>query len=72
MQLVTEAWETSQNIASFRKRENDLHEANLKNDQRFCEQVLTPFANHSINTSDLKRRQDNLPSPERTKRVKAC
>jgi hypothetical protein len=26
MQLVTEAWETSQNIASFRKRENDLHE----------------------------------------------
>ena len=26
MQLVTEAWETSQNIAPFRKRENDLQE----------------------------------------------
>jgi hypothetical protein len=75
MQLVTEAWETSQNIASFRKRANDLQEhlqANLKNDQRFCEQVLTHFSNHAINTSDLKRRQENLPSPKRTKKLKAC
>jgi hypothetical protein len=47
-------------------------QANLKNDQRFCEQVLTPFSNHAINTSELKRRQENLPSPKRTKKVKAC
>jgi hypothetical protein len=75
MQLFTEAWETSQNIASFRKRENDLHEhlqANLKNDQCFYEQVLTPFPNHAMNTSDMKRRQDNIPSPKRTKQLKAC
>ena len=75
MQLVTEAWETSQNIVSFQKRENDLLEhleENLKNDQHFCEQVLTHFSNHAINTSDLKRRQDNLPSPKRTKKVKSC
>jgi hypothetical protein len=75
MQLVTEAWETSQNIASFRKRENDLHEhlqTNLKNDQRFYEQMLTPFSNHAINNSDLKRRQENLPSPKRIKQLKAC
>jgi hypothetical protein len=75
MQLVTEAWETSQNIVSFQKRENDLLEhlqENLKNDQHFCEQVSTPFANHAINTSELKRRQDNLPSPKRTKKVKSC
>jgi hypothetical protein len=75
MHLVTEAWETSQNIASFRKRENDLHEylqTNLKNDQCFCEQVLTPFSNHAINISDLKRRKENLPSPKWTKQLKAC
>jgi hypothetical protein len=75
MQLVTEAWETSQNIVSFGKRENDLLEhleANLKNDRHFCDRVLTPFANHVVNTSELKRRQENLPSPKRTKKVKAC
>jgi hypothetical protein len=75
MQLVTEAWETSQNIASFRKRENDLHEhlqTNLKNDQHFYEQMLTPFSNHAINNSDLKRRQEDLPSPKRIKKLKAC
>ena len=40
MQLVTESWETSQNIVSFGKKENDFLEpleANLKNDQRFYE-----------------------------------
>jgi hypothetical protein len=75
MQLVTEAWETSQFITSFRKRANDLHEhlqVNLKNVQHFCEQVLTSFSNHAINTLDLKRRQENLPSPKRTKQLKAC
>jgi hypothetical protein len=51
-----------------------LHEhlqANLKNDQRFYEQVMTPFANHAINTLDMKREQENLPSPKRTKQLKA-
>ena len=35
MQLVTEAWETSQNLVSFEKKANDLLEhleVNLKND----------------------------------------
>jgi hypothetical protein len=75
MQLVTEAWETSQNLVSFGKKANDFLEhleANLKNDQHFCEQVLTHFANYAINTSELKRRQEKLPSPKRTKKVKAC
>jgi hypothetical protein len=34
--------------------------------------VLTPFSNHAINTLDLKRRQENIPSPKRTKQLKAC
>jgi hypothetical protein len=75
MQLITEAWETSQNIASFRKRENDLHghlQTNLKNEERFYEQMVTPFSKHAINNSDLKRREEDLPSPKRIKQLKAC
>ena len=40
MQLVTEAWETSQNLVSFGKKENGFLEhleANLKKDHHFCE-----------------------------------
>jgi hypothetical protein len=52
MQLITEARETSQNIASFRKRANDLHghlQDNLKNEECFYEHMVTPFSNHAIN-----------------------
>jgi hypothetical protein len=75
MHLVTEASETLQNLVSFQNKANDLLEhleASLKNDHHFCEEVLTPFSNHVVNTSKLKRRQEKLPSPKRTKKVKAC
>jgi hypothetical protein len=47
-------------------------EANLKNDQRFYEEMLTHFSNYVVNTSELKRRQEKLPSPKWTKQIKAC
>jgi uncharacterized protein YeeX (DUF496 family) len=75
MQLITEASETSQSRASFRKRAKDLHEhlqKNLKNEEHFYEQMVTPFANYSINNLDLKRRQEDIPSPKRIKQLKAC
>jgi hypothetical protein len=75
MQVVTEAWETSQNVVSFRKKANDLLEqleTNLKNEQLLCDQVLAPFSKYADNTSELKRRQEKLPSPKRTKKLKAC
>jgi hypothetical protein len=34
--------------------------------------VLTHFANYVVNTSELKIRQEKLPSPKRTKKVKVC
>jgi hypothetical protein len=74
MQLVTKSGETSQNIASFKKRANYLHEhlqTSLKNDQHFYEQMQNPFSNHAINNLDLKRRQEDLPSPRRIKKLKA-
>jgi hypothetical protein len=47
-------------------------EANLKNEHLFCHHILAPFADYAINTSKLKRRQEKLPSPKHTKKVKAC
>jgi hypothetical protein len=75
MELITEAWETSQNIASFRTRAHALHEhlqADLKNEERFYLETVIPFGNHVINISDLRRRQEDLPSPNRIKQLKAC
>jgi hypothetical protein len=75
MYLIIEASETSQNIASFRMRENYFHEhlqENLKNEERFYLQTVIPFDNHVINISDLKRRQEDIPSPNRIKQLKGC
>jgi hypothetical protein len=75
MQLVIEVWETTQNLVSFEKKANGLLEhleVNLTNEQLFGHQLLDPFANYSLNTSELKRRQEKLPSPKHTKKVKSC
>jgi hypothetical protein len=56
-------------------RANDFHkhlQTNLKNEERFYLQTMIPFSNHVINISDLKRRQEDLPSPNRIKQLKAC
>jgi hypothetical protein len=74
-QLITESYETSQNIASFRTRENYLYEhlqMNLKNEEHFYIHMVIPFSNYVINILDLKRRQEDLPSPNRIKQLKAC
>jgi hypothetical protein len=47
-------------------------QTNLKNEGRFYQQTVIPFANHAINSSDLKRRQEDLPSAKRIKQLKAC
>ena len=44
----------------------------LKIDQRLYDQILTPFSNHAINNSDMKRRQEDIPSPNQIKQLKAC
>jgi hypothetical protein len=75
MQLVTEVWETMQNLVSFEKKANDFLEhleVNLTNEQLFGHQVLDPFSNYALNTSELKRRQEKLPSPKCTKKLKSC
>jgi hypothetical protein len=64
-----------QNLVSFEKKTNDLLEhleVNLTNEQIFGHEVLDPFSNYSLNTLELKRRQEKLPSPKRIKKVKSC
>jgi hypothetical protein len=57
MDLITEAWETSQNIASFQTREHALHvhlQEDLKNEEHFYIDMVIPFGNHVINISYLR------------------
>jgi len=75
MELITESWETTKNISSFRTRAHALHEhlqVDLKNEERFYLETIIPFGNHVINISYLRRRQEDLPSPNWIKQLKAC
>jgi hypothetical protein len=75
MELITEAWETSQNIVSFRTRAHALHkhlQVDLKNEEGIYLGTMIHFGNHVINISDLRRRQEDLPSPNWIKQLKAC
>jgi hypothetical protein len=75
MELITEAWETLQNIASFRTRAHALHDhlqTYLKNEECFYLETVIPFGNRVFNILDLRRRQEYLSSPNRIKQLKAC
>ena len=66
MELITQAWETSQGMSSLGTRAHYLHEhlqADLKNEERFYLEMVIPFGNHVINISNLRRRQEDIPSP---------
>jgi trehalose/maltose hydrolase-like predicted phosphorylase len=47
-------------------------EPTLKNEHIFCHQVLDAFSKYALNTSELKIRQEKVPSPKCNKKVKAC
>jgi len=74
MELVIEAWETSQNIASFRMRENDLHEhfqVDLKNEEPFLYTDSDLFWKpcHQHLRSENKTRVSPLPKPNQTNKI---
>jgi hypothetical protein len=47
-------------------------QANLKNEERFYLEMVIPFGNRVTNMSDLRRRQEDPPSPNRIKQLKTC
>ena len=70
MSLIIEAWEVSKNIVSFGSREHTFHEylqAHLKNEEGFYTDVVLPFGIKISNMKELKRREEDLPSPSRIK-----
>ena len=66
MPLITKAWEVSKNIVSFGSREHAFHEylqADFKNEEGFYTDVVLPFWIKLLNMTELKRREEDLPSP---------
>jgi hypothetical protein len=75
MALITEAWEISKNIVSFGSRAHAFHEylqADLKNEEGFYLDVVLPFGNKVSNMTELRRREEDLPSPSQIKQLNAC
>jgi hypothetical protein len=68
--LITEAWEVSHNIVSFDSREHVFHEylqTDLMNEEGFYTDVVLPFGIKVSNMTELKRREEDLPSPSQIK-----
>jgi hypothetical protein len=73
--LITEAWEISKNMISFGSRAHAFHEylqADLKNEEGFYLDVVIPFGVKVSNMTELRRREENLPSPSRIKQLNVC
>jgi hypothetical protein len=66
MALITEAWEISKNMISFGSRVHAFHDylqADLKNEEYFYLDVVISFGVKVSNMSELRRREEDLPSP---------
>jgi hypothetical protein len=75
MELITEAWETSQSMASLGTRAHALHEhlqVDLKNEERFYLDTVIPFGIHVNNMTDMRRRQEDIPSQNWITQLNAC
>jgi hypothetical protein len=75
MTLITEAWEISKNISSFGSRVHAFHEylqANLKIEEGFYLDVVVPFGIKVSNMIELRRREEDIPSPSRIKQLNMC
>jgi hypothetical protein len=75
MALITEAWDISKNMISFGSRAHAFHEylqADLKNEEGFYLDFVVPFGVKVSNMSELRRREEDLPSPSQIKQLNAC
>ena len=75
MELITKAWETSQNMDSLGSRAHNLLlllQTNLKNEESFYVHTVIPFSFHVNNNAETRRRQHDLPSKNRLTQLEAC
>jgi hypothetical protein len=75
MALITKSWEISKSMIYFGSRAHAFLEylqADLKNEEGFYLDAMVPFGIKVSNMSELKRREEDLPSPSRIKQLNAC
>jgi hypothetical protein len=75
MSLILEAWDIGSNIVSFGSKLNsfrDFLQSDFKNEEGFYKDVVTTFILKVSNMTDLKRKEEDFPSPARVKQLKAC
>jgi hypothetical protein len=75
MELITKAWETSQNMDSLGRRAHNLLlllQTDLKNEESFYVHMVIPFSFHVNNMAETRRRQHDLPSNKWLTQLEAC
>jgi hypothetical protein len=75
IELITKAWETSQNMDSLGSRAHNLLlllQTDFKNEESFYVHIVIPFSFHVKNMAETRRRQHDLPSNKRLTQLEAC
>jgi hypothetical protein len=75
MALITEAWEISKSMIYFGSRVHAFLEYlqdDLKNEEGFYLDAMVPFGIKFSNILELKRREEDLPSPSWIKQLNPC
>jgi hypothetical protein len=75
MALITEAWEISKSMIYFGSRVHVFHDhlqVDLKNEEGFYLDVVVPFGVKFSNTTELRRREEDIPSPSQIKQLNMC
>jgi hypothetical protein len=69
-ELIIEAWDMSKSMVSFGTRAHAFHEylhVDLKNEEGFYLDAVVPFGFKVTNMTELRRREEDLPSSNRIK-----
>jgi hypothetical protein len=75
MELIIEAWDMSKSMVSFGIRAHVFHEylqEDLKKKEGFYLDVVVPFGVKVTNMTELRRREEDLPSLNQIKQLNAC
>jgi hypothetical protein len=75
MELITKSWEMSNSMVSFGTRSPDFHEylqADFKNEKGFYICTVVTFGFKVTGMTELRTREENLPSPDQINQLNAC
>jgi hypothetical protein len=75
MELVTQAWKISQTIPFLGTKAHsflELLQAKLKDEEKFFLKMVIPFGKIANNMTEIKRREEDLPSKNQIAQLDAC